>query len=166
MGKNPLNYRQNSVLGNLSLLGKLSIWAKNLWAKCIFGQIVILGMKSLGKMLPWAIYLWAFWKVGHFNFQSSIIIRDTAIKGVQNLCLLPEYKCALFHDFLPTALWSSNSLVSSTIHLKTHSMETNPSHNNYFHSRRRGVFIVNILFGKLKNVPYYGLFPYYGFPYY
>ena len=71
LGKTPLNYGQNVFLGNLSSLGKLSIWAKNLWAKCLLGQIVILGIKSLGKMLPWAKCLWAFWKLGHFNFQSS-----------------------------------------------------------------------------------------------
>ena len=30
------------------------------WAKCLYGQIVILGIMSLGKMLPWAICPWAF----------------------------------------------------------------------------------------------------------
>ena len=102
MDKNPLKYGQNVVLGNLSSLGKLSIWAKNIWAKCLHGQIVILGMMSLGKMLPWAIYLWAFWKVGHFNFQSNFMIGESYTTEWVNIFILFWF---YLHAVLPPRGW-------------------------------------------------------------
>ena len=54
ISKNFQKYEQNVILGIMSFLGKLSSWdwVYNLLAKCLLGQIVILGIKSLGNMLP------------------------------------------------------------------------------------------------------------------
>ena len=75
MDKNPLNYGQNVVMGNLSSLGKLSIWAKNLHGQFVlFGQIVNLGKKSLGKM-----YFWANCNIGHEVFGQNVTLGNITL---------------------------------------------------------------------------------------